>query len=115
MAAPPTPHTMTRTFAPDVRWSQNPFRTLSIYAGVVCNSYEALVDTAAEDAVIGDRAMSKLQQALRERGLQTLTVSSGVSLPGAAGIGGQAQVTLKFQSEWASQWGSAIHGSSRHR
>ena len=70
---------------------------LHVYAGVTCKFGEALVDTAAEDPVIGDRAMKRLQQALSHHNLQPIPVSSGGPLPGAGGIGGLAQVTAMLE------------------
>ena len=65
--------------------------SIHVYA-VTCRASEALVDTAAEDAVIGDQAMKKLQASLKERGLQVIPVEAGTPMPGAGGIGGPAQV-----------------------
>ena len=65
---------------------------ISVYAGVVCAPGEALVDTAAEEAVIGTRALQSLQQELKKHGLQTLKVDPLMPLPTAGGIGGQAAV-----------------------
>ncbi|CAJ1455174.1 unnamed protein product, partial [Effrenium voratum] len=52
---------------------------------------EALVDTAAEDAVIGSNAMNRLRGSLRAMGLRAIP-ATGVELPGAGGIGGAAVV-----------------------
>ncbi|CAJ1427953.1 unnamed protein product [Effrenium voratum] len=52
---------------------------------------EALVDTAAEDAVIGSNAMNRLHGSLRAMGLRAIP-ATGVELPGAGGIGGAAVV-----------------------
>ena len=43
---------------------------LMIFSSVQCHPEEALVDTAAEEAVVGDRAMNRLQDALKKKGLQ---------------------------------------------
>ena len=59
---------------------------LMIFAGVKCRPQEALVDTAAEDAVIGSTAMRQLTIELHKRGLRPLPVSPRVPLPGAGGI-----------------------------
>ena len=72
-------------------------RTIQVYAGISCRASEALVDTAAEDAVIGENAMQRLRQSLRELGLQVLPVEAGAAMPGAGGIGGPAQVLGLFE------------------
>lgn len=65
---------------------------IHVFAGIRCSDHEALVDTAAEDAVIGSTAMRRLEAALRHVGLQPLPVSPGTPVPGAGGIGGSAVV-----------------------
>jgi len=65
-------------------------RTLTIYAGVRVNSNEALVDTAAEEAVIGSNAMQRLKHTLAQRGLQPCQ-AAGASV-NCAGIGGSANI-----------------------
>ncbi|CAJ1430752.1 unnamed protein product, partial [Effrenium voratum] len=80
------PQTDARTTQPTLA------KRLMIFAGVKCRPQEALVDTAAEDAVIGSTAMRQLTIKLHRRGLRPLPVSAGVPLPGAGGIGGAAVV-----------------------
>ncbi|CAJ1416610.1 unnamed protein product [Effrenium voratum] len=80
------PQTDARTTQPTLA------KRLMIFAGVKCRPQEALVDTAAEDAVIGSTAMRQLTIELHRRGLRPLPVSAGVPLPGAGGIGGAAVV-----------------------
>ena len=65
---------------------------LMIFSSVQCHPEEALVDTAAEEAVVGDRAMDRLQQALKKKGLQPIWQDSSQPKPGAGGIGGAATV-----------------------
>ena len=76
---------------------KNVSRVVHVYAGVSCRPMEALVDTAAEDAVIGERAMQRLRKELQTKGLQPLPVGSGVPFPGAGGIGGPAQVVAMLE------------------
>ena len=77
------PQTDARTTQPTLA------KRLMIFAGVKCRPQEALVDTAAEDAVIGSTAMRQLTIELHRRGLRPLPVSAG---DGAGGIGGAAVV-----------------------
>ncbi|CAE7483195.1 unnamed protein product [Symbiodinium natans] len=63
-------------------------RQVHIYAGVSVKPHEALVDTAAEDAVIGDRALAVMEKELALHGLQVRKVDQGVAP--CAGIGGAA-------------------------
>eukprot|EP00913_Durusdinium_trenchii_P034108 g31923.t1 len=65
-------------------------KKLAIYAGVVTEGYEAIVDTAAEEGVIGSKAMSRLRQCLSRFGL-TPVPASGASV-NCAGIGGSAKI-----------------------
>ena len=66
-------------------------RILAIYAGVQVSSTQALVDTAAEDAVIGERAMARFDKELQRHGLRSVVVPSTEAVP-CAGIGGQATI-----------------------
>ena len=68
---------------------------ISVYAGVVCTPGEALVDTAAEEAVIGTRALQSLQQELKKHGLQTLKVDPLMPLPTAG------EVELVARRQWS--------------
>eukprot|EP00435_Cladocopium_sp_Y103_P054062 s621_g17.t1 len=65
-------------------------KKFSVYAGVQTSGHEAVVDTAAEEAVIGSAAMARLRQCLEGYGLQPAPA------PGAtvtcAGIGGSAKI-----------------------
>eukprot|EP00435_Cladocopium_sp_Y103_P070861 s172_g36.t1 len=65
-------------------------KKFSVFAGVQTSGNEAVVDTAAEEAVIGSAAMAKLRQCLEGYGLQPAPA------PGAtvtcAGIGGSAKI-----------------------
>ena len=67
-----------------------PYR-LMIFHAVQCKPFEALVDTAAEEAVIGHQAMEQLEKELKNNGLQVIWRQDG-PLPGAGGIGGAAKV-----------------------
>ena len=62
---------------------------LSIFAGIKVKGSQAIVDTAAEDAVIGTEALKVLQLELAQHGLQVLKVESERQVP-CAGIGGEA-------------------------
>ena len=65
--------------------------TLSVFAGVRVSGAEALVDTAAEDAVIGLYALQRLESELHRLGLTTVLVSEETPVP-CAGIGGEAHI-----------------------
>ena len=67
-----------------------PYR-LMIFHAVQCRAHEALVDTAAEEAVIGHKAMEALEVELRKKNLRPIWQRGG-PLPGAGGIGGAATV-----------------------
>ena len=66
-------------------------RHLAIYAGVRTGAGEGLVDSAAEDAVIGSGAFQRLKALLAQQGLQPQAVRSS-STGACAGIGGNARV-----------------------
>lgn len=70
------------------------------------------MDTAAEEAVVGDRAMNRLQDALKKKGLQPVWQDSSQPKPGAGGIGGAGSQ----RTNWGctSQWSFEIHHSSGH-
>ena len=61
----------------------------AIFAGIQCHGFECLVDTGAEDAVIGSNAAAALEQELQKYGLRVLT-RKPPSIPACAGIGGSA-------------------------
>ena len=63
---------------------------LKIYAGIRVKGCEAIVDTAAEDAVIGSQAFDNLCRELVNHGLRPVHVHSDQQIP-CAGIGGEAQ------------------------
>ncbi|CAE7227243.1 unnamed protein product, partial [Symbiodinium necroappetens] len=65
---------------------------LSIFAGVRVQGGQALVDTAAEDAVVGSKALQLLSAELATFGLRFVPVSLQQAIP-CAGIGGSATVT----------------------
>ena len=62
---------------------------LNIFAGIRVKGSQAIVDTAAEDAVIGAEALKMLQRELANYGLQVLSVNTERQVP-CAGIGGEA-------------------------
>ena len=62
-----------------------------LYATVKVRASEALVDTAAEDAVIGERAFEAMRGELAGYGLQPVAVSMTAASVPCAGIGGAAQ------------------------
>ena len=61
----------------------------AIFAGIQCHGFECLVDTGAEDAVIGSNAAAALEQELQKYGLRVLT-RKPPNIPACAGIGGSA-------------------------
>ena len=77
-----------------------------IFAGVKVKGFEALVDTAAEDGVIGDRALQQMTTELKKYQLQPVEVKSGAALP-CAGIGGAATIvkTVDIATSVAGQQG----------
>ena len=64
---------------------------ISVYAGVRTEEHEAIVDTAAEEAVIGSRAMQGLRRALQAKGLQPRLAEGATAA--CAGIGGSANIS----------------------
>ena len=74
--------------APPLRCQPN----IAIFAGIKVKGCEALVDTAAQDAVIGEGALHVLQQELARHGLQTAAADIPLSQLPCAGIGGQASL-----------------------
>ena len=65
-------------------------RSISVLAGVHTDGHEAIVDTAAEEAVVGSTAMQKLRMALAKHGLQPVA-ATGASVS-CSGIGGAAKI-----------------------
>ena len=63
--------------------------SISVFAGIRTDPHEAIVDTAAEEAVIGSTALQQLTEVLKQRGLKPLKVI-GVSGSSCSGIGGSA-------------------------
>ena len=61
-----------------------------MYAGVAVKPADALVDTAAEDAVVGDRAFAKMTSELAQHQLRPLWLREGQGPTPCAGIGGAA-------------------------
>ena len=66
-------------------------RHVAVFAGVRVKNTEALVDTAAEDAVIGENAMNAMKEALKGFGLCTVSVAMEGQAP-CAGIGGEGKL-----------------------
>ena len=77
-----------------VNISETKEKQFSVFFGVQIQGHEAVVDTPAEEAVIGSSAMPKLRESLAHFGLQP------VQAPGAtvtcAGIGGSAKIVGVF-------------------
>ena len=65
---------------------------ISIFAGIKVKGFEAIVDTAAEDAVIGETALQLLEKELAKHGLQTARADLPAHQVPCAGIGGQASL-----------------------
>ena len=64
--------------------------TIAAFAGIRTDAHEAIVDTAAEEAVLGSVAMEQLKQALSRKGLQPVQVHGETA--SCAGIGGSANI-----------------------
>lgn len=73
-----------------VNISKDKEKQLSVFAGVQTLGNEAVVDTAAEEAVIGSNAMARLRESLALHGLQPKP-ASGATVT-CAGIGGSAKI-----------------------
>ena len=86
-----------RSFVPEVtattlsRVSTHGAGARTIYAGVRCSGYEALVDTAAEDAVMGTHAYTAMCDELALHNLQPVLVNNQQRIP-CTGIGGAARI-----------------------
>ena len=65
---------------------------LTVLAGVRVRGCEAVVDTAAEDAVIGDMALKHLKETLAQQHMQVVVVVEGAPHTPCAGIGGEARI-----------------------
>lgn len=65
-------------------------KTIAVFAGVNIESHEAIVDAAAEEAVLGSNAMEHLRMALAKKGLQSVRVHGESAA--CAGIGGPANI-----------------------
>ncbi|CAE7267989.1 unnamed protein product [Symbiodinium sp. CCMP2592] len=65
-------------------------RIISIFAGVRTGSGQGLVDSAAEEAVIGSEAFSRLRDTLQRQGLRPVPVKGPTGT--CAGIGGSARI-----------------------
>ena len=59
------------------------------FVGLTTSPMTAIVDTAAQDGLVGDAALSRLKQQLRARGLQVVWLDK---VSKAHGVGGQAKV-----------------------
>ena len=64
--------------------------TIAVFAGIRTDAHEAIVDTAAEEAVLGSVAMEQLKRALSCKGLQPMQVHGETA--SCAGIGGSANI-----------------------
>lgn len=65
-------------------------KKLAVFAGVATDGHEAIVDTAAEEGVIGSNAMKRLRESLSRFGLQPRE-ATGATVT-CAGIGGSARI-----------------------
>eukprot|EP00435_Cladocopium_sp_Y103_P020466 s1075_g5.t1 len=77
-----------------VNISESKEKKLAVFAGVQTQGHEAVVDTAAEEAVIGSTAMKRLREQLALHGLQPVQ-ASGATVT-CAGIGGSAKIVGVF-------------------
>ena len=77
-------HEQQRIYAVSVKPSVQ--KQLEVFAGVRTESFEGVVDTAAEEAVIGSTAMDRLRAALGQFGLRPVEASGTTAT--CAGIGG---------------------------
>ena len=91
-----TPGVPTMQFMMTIGTAPEAPRRLSIFAGVQCYPDEALVDTAAEEAVIGTGALKSLERSLRTRNLKAVPVQGNHPLPSAGGVGGEAKVVKQL-------------------
>ena len=69
-------------------------RQLDVFAGARTDDCEGVVDTAAEEAIIGSSAMSRLRAALAKFGLQPIPAEGTTAT--CAGIGGSATICGVF-------------------
>ena len=65
--------------------------TAELFVGVQMAGHEALVDTAAEDGVIGKKSLDRLTFALEKFGLRPFPVANAVAVQ-CSGIGGKSTV-----------------------
>ena len=79
---------LNRTFM--VRTRPRTTRSISIFAGVRTGAGQGLVDSAAEEAVIGSEAFARLKEALQRQGLRPVSVRGPAG--SCSGIGGSAQI-----------------------
>ncbi|CAE7807967.1 aat, partial [Symbiodinium microadriaticum] len=70
--------------------SPNVPKDILVFAGVRTGSGQGLVDSAAEEGVIGSGAFARLKDALTQQGLRPIQVRGPAGA--CAGIGGNAQV-----------------------
>ena len=83
-AAPPEVNSVLVNVSSEVQ------KCVQIFAGVKTEGTEAIVDTAAEEGVIGSNAMRRLREALSRFKLQPVEASG--STVSCAGIGGSARI-----------------------
>ena len=87
-AAPPEVNSVLVNVSSEVQ------KCVQIFAGVKTEGTEAIVDTAAEEGVIGSNAMRRLREALSRFKLQPVEASG--STVSCAGIGGSARIVGIF-------------------
>ncbi|CAK8990659.1 Integrase catalytic domain-containing protein, partial [Durusdinium trenchii] len=85
-------HEQQRIYAVSVKPSVQ--KQLEVFAGVRTESFEGVVDTAAEEAVIGSTAMDRLRAALGQFGLRPVEASGTTAT--CAGIGGSATIKAVY-------------------
>lgn len=66
-------------------------KTKAVFAGSRTEAHEAIVDTAAEEAVLRSNAMEHLRQASAKKGLQPIRVH-GETAACVVGMGGSASI-----------------------
>ena len=64
----------------------------AVYAGVRVRAYEGVVDTAAEEAVVGSQSFNGMREELRAAGLRP--VPGRHPSPQCAGMGGAVELSM---------------------
>ena len=94
MAVTPTGHSTTTSYAVFKHECQYPPKEeallRAVYAGVQVRGFEAVIDTAAEQCIIGSKAFASLQEELALLNLRVVPIRQP-AVP-CAGIGGRAKL-----------------------